>query len=379
VPEYVPLEPGAKTGFGICYDRQRAAIMAARFDESRVESTGELRSVVEGVQPIVGPYGAFAVSELGTLAYVPGNFRGIGPTTLVWMDRAGAEEALSAQERRYESVAVSPDGRRIVMQVYEDTSTPFSGQRDIWVYDVARETQSRLTFDGRSTGGVWTRDGRQIVHAVNANNTGKPELRAVAVDGGALSTLGDSPSRWLPMSISPDGTSVAGVANPGDARQRTMSIIHVGKPGANPEPFMDLPQFSESGARFSPDGRFVAYASDETGRDEIYVSAYPPGGKWTVSKDGGTSPRWRADGRELFYRSGNRMVAVDIDTTNGFRAGVPKVLFERNLFGGPDEPYDVAPDGKRFLMLKPGVAPSRRVPELHVVVNWIEELKRLVP
>ena len=159
---------------------------------------------------------------------------------------------------------------------------------------------------------------------------------------------------------------------------QAMSIVHVDNADTRPEPFMNLPKFSQTGARFSPDGRFLAYSSDETGRHEVYVAAYPPGRKWPVSGDGGTAPRWRADGRELFYRSGARMMAVDVDTSSGFRAGTPKVLFERNLFGGSEEPYDVAPDGKRFLMLKPAATTSSRS-ELHIVVNWIEELKRLLP
>jgi serine/threonine-protein kinase len=131
VPEYVPLEPGATTGFRVCYDSQQAAIMAARVDAPRVQGAGELRTVIEGVQPIVGPFGAFAVSESGALAYVAGNFRGIRPSTPVWVDRTGAEEAIPAQERRYESVALSPDGRRIAMQVFDGAA--FVGQRDIWV------------------------------------------------------------------------------------------------------------------------------------------------------------------------------------------------------------------------------------------------------
>jgi Tol biopolymer transport system component len=372
LPEFVPVQRGSTSGFQICYDPQNTAILAAPFDAARLDGSGELKTVVEGVQPIVGPFGAFAVSESGTLAYVAGTFQGIGPSAPVWVSRAGLEAALPLEKRRIESIALSPDGQRIAMQVYEGTST--SPQRDIWVYDIARGTMSRLTFDGGSRGTVWTHDSTRIVHAFSR---GRTQVRAVAVDGGTPTTMaGGGPSRWVPSSTTRDEALIAGVAAPGDAPQTGVSVVHVGKAGADAQPFMDLPQFSENGARFSPDGRFIAYSSDKTGREEVYVAAYPPGrGEWPVSTDGGTSPRWRADGRELFYRSGNRMIAVAVDTSAGFRAGATKVLFERELFGGPDEPWDVSADGQRFLMLE--AAPTTTAAkELHIIVNWIEELKR---
>jgi hypothetical protein len=157
-------------------------------------------------------------------------------------------------------------------------------------------------------------------------------------------------------------------------------VVRIGDAAKGLQPLMDLPQFSEGAVRFSPNGRFIAYTSDKSGRNEIYVAAYPPGGgEWPVSTDGGTAPRWRADGRELFYRSGKRMVVVEVDTSNGFRLGTTTKLFERDSFGGPDEPYDVAPDGQRFLMLKAAAAANSSERELHIIVNWIEELKRRLP
>ena len=134
------------------------------------------------------------------------------------------------------------------------------------------------------------------------------------------------------------------------------------------------------GAMFSPDGRLAGVFFDETGRSEIYVQPYPgPGGKWQISTEGGTEPLWNRNGRELFYRSGDRMMAVDITTQPGFSAGKPKLLFE-----GPYEPtltnanYDVSPDGQRFLMLKAGETEAAPT-QINVVLNWFEELKRRVP
>jgi hypothetical protein len=153
---------------------------------------------------------------------------------------------------------------------------------------------------------------------------------------------------------------------------------------AKGQPFLQS-QFSKALPQFSPDGRWVAYQSDETGRYEVYVTPYPgPGGKAHVSNEGGTTPRWSRNGRELFYRNGDKMMAVDIQTTPAFRAGAPKLLFEAHYFEGRgtghfSASYDVEPDGKRFLMVKPAAEQNAGSGQLHVVVNWYEELRRRVP
>jgi Tol biopolymer transport system component len=147
------------------------------------------------------------------------------------------------------------------------------------------------------------------------------------------------------------------------------------------EPFLRTP-FNESAPRFSPDGRWLAYASDESGRYEIYVQPYPgPGGKWQISTEGGTEPMWNPNGREMFYRSGRKMMAVDIATRPGFAAGKPRVLFEGEYVPTPltFPNYDVSPDGQHFLMLKPAEAAEGAPSQINVVLNWFEELKRRVP
>ena len=148
-----------------------------------------------------------------------------------------------------------------------------------------------------------------------------------------------------------------------------------------PSPFFRTP-FNERAAQFSPDGRWIAYMSDESGRFEVYVQPYPgPGGKWQVSTDGGEEPVWGRSGRELFYRNGERMMAVDIATQPTFSAGSPKVLFEgqyaRNAYFIAN--YDVAPDGERFLMLKAVEQQEEALSQFNVVLNWFEELKQRVP
>jgi hypothetical protein len=158
-----------------------------------------------------------------------------------------------------------------------------------------------------------------------------------------------------------------------------ISVLHMQDRKA--QPFIRTP-FNESAQSFSPDGRWLAYASDESSRFEIYVQPYPgPGGKWQISTDGGTEPVWNRNGRELFYRSGNKMIAVDIATQPGFAAGKPRILFEEPYLptSATSPNYDVTPDGQRFLMLKPTEQAQAAPTQIVVVQNWFEELKQKVP
>ena len=151
--------------------------------------------------------------------------------------------------------------------------------------------------------------------------------------------------------------------------------------GRKAQPFLKTP-YEETAPKFSPDGRWLAYSSDESARREVYVQPYPgPGGKWQISTDGGQEPVWNPHGGELFYRIGNKMMAVDVETKSGFSAGKPRMLFEAPyLQTGINSPYyDVSPDGQRFLMLKPVEAQTSAPTQINVVLNWFEELKKKVP
>jgi Tol biopolymer transport system component len=160
-----------------------------------------------------------------------------------------------------------------------------------------------------------------------------------------------------------------------------VAVLRVGD--AEARPVLHTPA-NELSPMFSPDGRWLAYASDESGRSEIYVQSYPgPGGKWPVSTEGGSEPVWNRNGRELFYRSGTRLIAVDVTTTQGtFSAGKPTMLFEGQYQPSPNPQtnnYDVSPDGQRFLMLKPSAAQEVAPMQINVVLNWFDDLKRRVP
>ncbi len=195
---------------------------------------------------------------------------------------------------------------------------------------------------------------------------------------GGLERLTTREYAHFPTSWSPDGQLLAFVeVNPTTGYD--LWVLRLGDHKA--QPFLRTP-FNESVPRFSPDGRWLAYISDESGRYEIYVQPYPgPGGKWQISTEGGTEPAWNPNGRELFYRSGDKMMAVDIATQPSFAASKPRVLFEGRYEPTPATfpNYDVSRDGQRFLMLKPSEAGEAAPTQINVVLNWFEELKRRVP
>ena len=180
------------------------------------------------------------------------------------------------------------------------------------------------------------------------------------------------------MSWSPDGQLLAFIEN-NPATGQDIWVLRLDDRKA--QPFLRT-RFNEGAPRFSPDGRWLAYYSDESGRKEVYVKPYPaPGGKWQISTDGGMEPVWNRNGREIFYRSGDKMMAADIASQPSFAAGKPQMLFERTYVPstGTAPNYDVSPDGQRFLMLKP-VEQARAAPtQINVVLNWFEELKQKVP
>jgi Tol biopolymer transport system component len=253
----------------------------------------------------------------------------------------------------------------------------------VWVHDVVRKTTRKMTFDQANGAAVWTPDGKRLIYV--STNFGQKNgiVASVAVDqsGPPVTLMGEGLSPF-PTSVSADGKLAIGVRSdsapgaPGskDGKEAWVLPLDGANKEAKPQPFLDT-RFMRGYFQFSPDGKWVAYESDETGRNEIYVVPYPgPGGKSQVSTDGGTKPRWNRNGREMFFRSGDKMMAVDVETGAAFRSGSPEMLFTK-----ASQDYDVAPDGKRFIMLKPAAAPEGSPSELHVILNWFDELRRRVP
>ena len=358
---------------------QGGSLMAVPFDPQRLAITGAAVPVVEGILQSTGNGAAqYSVSNTGSLVYVPGGVQAT-QSRLVWVSRNGSEQPLTAPVRTYGFPRLSPDGRRLAVNIAEQGT-------QIWLYDLSRDTLTRLTFEGTTNNApVWTPDGKRI--AFQSNKEGPFNLFWQLADGsGGLERLTTSEYTQGPMSWSRDGQLLAfHEVNPDT--QRDIWVLRMGDPSAGSgqvrkaQPFLRT-RFDELAPRFSPDGRWLAYISDESGRVEVYVQPYPgPGGKWQISTEGGAEPAWNPNGRELFYRSGDKMMSVDIATQPGFAADKPRMLFE-GRYEPPPFPianYDVAPDGQRFLMVKPSEQEQSALTQINVVLNWFEELKQKVP
>ena len=351
-------------------------LSAIRFDPARLNVIGDPVPVVEHVAVAGGGAANFAISRHGTLVYVPGAAGTVStPRQLVWVDRNGKEQAINAPTRGYAAPRISPDGTRVALQVVDQ-------DHDIWVWDLARETLTRLTFDpGTDEDPVWTPDSRRIIFS--SSRTGPLNLFWHAADGtGVDQRLTTSPNAQRPNSMTPDGKYVLGYEVFPETVPDVVRFPIDGK--GQSEPVVQTP-FAEYNAYISPDGRYVAYQSNESGRFEVYVRPYPNanGGRWQVSTSGGTRPAWARDGHELFYLDlANTLMSVSVQTAAAtFAAGNPVKMFDtRYPLNSPFRPYDVSPDGRRFLMIKEGDGGDKAAPTgLVVVEHWFEELKRLVP
>jgi len=349
------------------------AIYAASFDASRAEVTGAERKLLDGVMSSKNGSAQFTVGGSETLAYVAGGTT-LGDDELVFVDRAGNVESIFKSDRLSQP-QLSPDGRRVVV------TSQTGANVDLWVYDLERATFTRLTTDpGEDASGVWSPDGTALALAseIQAPNfflelawmhdlSATPEVLVPSTDG----------SNWsLPSSWSPDGRFLA-FTMVRDAFKKDVWLYPIGDGGTgSPVPFLDSPA-NERDAAFSPDGKRIAYISDVSGRDEVYIrSVLKEKPEVTpVSSGGGAGPIWSRDGRELFYRMGYRLMAVGIGGGDRMEPTAPRTLFEgrfRVIYGDSGRNYDVSPDG-RFLMVR---AKDLVTPEvIHVVFDWPEALK----
>src|SRR5271157_62385 len=350
---------------------QSGILMAVPFDAQRLEVAGAAVPVVEGIlqSPATGD-AQYSISATGSLVYVPGNIRA-GQRELVWVNRKGVEQTTGAPARSYRFPRVSPNNRQVAATIDDQES-------QVWLYDLSRETLTRLTFEGNTNlAPAWTPDGKQI--SFQSNKTGSANIYWQPVDGSSgMERLTSGDITQVPSSWTPDGKFLAYI-EPSPITGYDIWLLRLSDRKA--QPFLQT-QFNEACPRFSPDGHWLAYVSDGSGRYEVYVQLFPgPGGKYQISTEGGTEPVWNPKGRELFYRSGGKMMAVDIATQPSFSAGKPKVLFEGHYQPTPltFPNYDVSADGQRFLMLKPVEAGEGAPTQINVVLNWFEELKRRVP
>jgi eukaryotic-like serine/threonine-protein kinase len=378
---------GAKPESGYLVYGLNGALLAVPFEVNGLKA-GSPVPVLEGVAGI-GPVAEFGFSDSGTLAYgpgSPGDPNALGNATIVWVDRQGKEQPIPAPPRAYVSlVELSPDNGRVALAAADLQRLT----ADLWVYDLARGNQPRITFEGSNVNPIWTPDGKRLIYSFSRDVMGQqnPEIRSVPADssGPPTTLLATEAPPYVPDSVSPDGKLLMGIRNKAGAPALQVTagdeiwVLPLDasnpKPDAKPRAFVESQaQFIRDNPQFSPDGNSVAYQANDSGRNEIYVVPYPgPGGRQQASTDGGTAPRWSRNGRELFYRNGDKMMAVDVQTTPSFHVtGTPKMLFEKS--GG----YDVSADGKRFLMVRQG-APAGQSNQINVVLNWFEELRRRAP
>jgi eukaryotic-like serine/threonine-protein kinase len=347
-------------------------LLAVPFDLGRLEVTGPPVSILEGVSmnPTFG-VAEFSSSADGSLAYVAGGSK-VGERTLLWVDRKGQAQALSAPPRGYLSPRLSPDGQRLAVAI-EGPTNP-----GLWVYDLTRDTLTRVTASLPIPFPIWTPDGKRVTFS--AAPDGVLNLYWVPADSsGTAERLTTSDNAQWPGSWSPNGQVLAfSEADPTTGYDIWVLGLH----GERKARAFLQTQSNEYGPMFSPDGSWLAYGSDESGRQEIYVRPFPgPGGKWQISTDGGVEPVWARNGRELFYRNGDKIMAAPVEIKPVFAAAKPKLLFEghyeKSVFAYEPN-YDLSPDGQRLLMIKASEQESAES-QLNVVLNWADDLKRLVP
>jgi Tol biopolymer transport system component len=363
-------------------------VLAVAFDVTTLAVTGGAVPLVEDVAQL-NVTAHFAISSEGALVYVPGNAVAGGPPkrTLVWVDRQGREDPIKAPPRAYFYPRLSPDGTRVALDLRDQ-------EQDIWIWDLARETLTRLTLGPTfEQYGVWTHDGRAVIFS--SSQFGGPSaprsLFRQASDGtGTIEQLTQGAVAQFASAVTPDGTAVI-------FREETPPKKLGDRPGTDlfllplvgerrPRPLVQTPA-DELNAEVSPDGHWLAYQSNESGRHEIYVRPFPnvDAGKRQVSTSGGTQPLWARNGRELFYASMGALMRVPLTMGSTFEPGtVTKLLDGPYLLAPPPalgRMYDVSPDGRRFLMMKESRTSDEPAASARIIFvqNWFEELKRRAP
>jgi eukaryotic-like serine/threonine-protein kinase len=340
-------------------------VTAAAFNPARPQEVRPNTSVLEDVfasQNVSTSW--FAVSDTGTLVYVPGD---PSLSTMAWVDRAGVVTPYAGKPQSMTDPALSPDGTRVAMNV----------DLDIWLRDLRLGTNRRLTFDNEGVAQlpIWSHDGSRVIFA--SNRTGDWDLYSVSASGGPATRLLARKGTQYPVSVAPNGTLIFSERSRATGNGADLWTL---APDGTASPFIVSPA-SKIDGQFSPDGRLVAYVSDESGRYEVYLRfAASPAGAVAVSSEGGTEPKWSPDGKELFYRRGDAFFLASVNSTGTLSVSESRKLFETPALYGRysnHAGYAVSPDGRRLLILRPD---PRAIPrQINVVLNWFEELNAKVP
>ena len=350
------------------------ALWGIGFDAERLETIGTPTVVVPQVVVLPTGVAEFDIGRDGTLVFVARGGASAAPRTLVWVDRRGQEEALPAPPRAYSTLRISPDGTRVAVEIEDQ-------QNDIWVWNFARETLTRVTSDpGLDKAPLWTPDGKRLIFTSQTGGVLGALFWQAADGSGEAERLTDATLIQRASAMLPDGSGILFSEGGGvnllrlDGPRRVETVIRTAQGGG-------------SGV-VSPDGKWLAYVERETSSSQVFVSPFanPSQGRTLVSKDGGMQPRWSSDGRELYFAAlDGGLMSVSVSGGATLSIGTPSRVVDKILYNGLglfERPaaFDVAPDGKRFLMLKPVNDPSRSSEAATVIVvrNWIEELKRLM-
>ena len=372
------------------------ALFAVAFDVDRLQVTGGPVSVVQGLaragNPTVNTATAhYGIADDGTLVYVEAGLGfataagGTVPMSIpVWVDREGREEALGPPARPYVYARISPEGTRVAVDIRDQ-------EQDIWIWDLPRRILSRFTFGPeQDLMPVWTPDGRRLVWT--SQRAGPLNLYWQAADGsGTVERLTESTAAQRPSGFTPDGRQL--LIGQGEAGAQLQDLGLLPLDGDRQITWLLKTMFSEFNGVVSPDGRWLAYESNESGQAEVYVRPFPAvdQGRWQISTNGGRAPLWARNGKELFYEAPDAtLMGVPVDIVQGnasFAAGSPATLvagagFYTRAANQLGRTYDVSADGRRFLRIKiqEGGAGDNAAPQsLMIVQNWTEELKRLLP
>ena len=332
----------------------RETLLVASFDPSRPGVTGRSIPVVDGVytSPFGVPY--FAASSTGTLTYVPARAN----DALVWVEGNGMNTPAAKERGEYEHPRVSPDGRLIAVEFGT------AGDRQIWILDTERGIRTPLTTEGINFLPLWTPDGGRVLFA--SLSTGRWEVFSKAADGsGEAEMFLEIPFAQMPSSFSPDGTLAYYERHP-----ETLRDLWILPPDGSPKPFL-VTTDNEAQPTFSPDGHWIAYSSDRSGSSEVYIRPYPgPDPPSQVSTEGGIGPLWGPDGDTLFYRNGEKLLSVSVQTEPDVVFGTPRLVFEGtyDLTAAGDLHYSADPDRQQFLMVIEESATT-----LRMVFNWLSE------
>ncbi len=373
--EVIRAGSGAQYADGFVVYAVGATLNAIPFDQERLVTSGEAVPVVNNVMTFAPATANFAMSFNGTLVYAP-RTREVGILrTLVWVDRQGHETPLGAPAHAYAAARISPDGTRIALDIRDQ-------QNDIWTWDTRRDAMTRVTFDPTvDMCPVWTLDGKRIVWA-SLRATGSPVLFSQSADGtGTSERMGFGTNPVFPTSVAPDGRFITWENSGPGSSQDIVLFDPVSKKSTS---LVSTPA-AELDGEISPDGRWLAYQSNESGRKEIYMRPFPNvnAGRWQISTTGGTRPAWSPKADEIFFiDSSGGLTSVRLEqSANTIVPSRPQQLFSTRYQPGSTtlgidfRGYDVARDGERFLMIKEPAESTPEAQRVVVVVNWMTELR----